>query len=102
MFDCARAPRLPTTIVSTARAATAGCHCDAREGRAWTKTRRKAPKAAVFTPADMSAVTVVGAASPTPRAHMWERAGAAFKPRTPARHPAHEADGPGAGGRRRP
>ena len=59
----ARAPRLPTTMVTTARTATAGCQSAASGCRAWPKTRRSAPKAAAFTPAAMKAVTVVGAPS---------------------------------------
>ena len=63
MLDWARAPRLPTTIVSAARAATAGCHRGARAGSACRNTRSSAPKEAVFTPAAIRAVTVVGAPS---------------------------------------
>ena len=59
----ASAPRLPITMVTMASTATAGCHSPASAGTACRKTRRKAAKAAALTPADMSAVTVVGAPS---------------------------------------
>jgi len=44
-------------VLSMARTATAGCHFELSPGIAVVNTRRSAPKAAVFTPADMKAVT---------------------------------------------
>ena len=88
MLDWASAPRLPTTIVSTARAATAGCHCGARAGSACTNTRSRAPKAAVFTPAAIRPVTVVGAPSYTSGAHMWKGTLATLKPKPTRSRPA--------------
>ena len=67
-----------STIASTA---TSGCQWEASAGSAESKTRRSAPKAAALTPADMKAVTVVGAPSYTSGAHMWKGTLATLKPK---------------------
>src|SRR5262245_13371335 len=84
-------------MVTIASAATAGCQFDASAGSAWANTRRSAPNAAAFTPADMSAVTVVGAPSYTSGAHMWNGTLATLNPNPTSSRPAPTSARPSVG-----
>ena len=75
---CARATRLPTVMVSTAIIITASSHPGMEY--AWPNILNKTLNPAAFDPADIKAVTGVGAPSYTSGVHIWNGTADTLKP----------------------
>src|SRR5207253_3809701 len=76
----------PTSMVAAASPHTTGCQSLASAWNPTLNTRRNAPNAATFVPADMNAVTQVGAPWYASGVHMWKGTAATLKANpTPSR-----------------
>ena len=82
------ASTLPATIVTAASPHSRGRQSAARPPKATLNTRRNAANAATFVPADMKAVTQVGAPWYASGVHMWKGTAATLKANPAPRRPA--------------
>ena len=79
MLRWGMAPRLPTSIVSTADTSSSWVQTGWSGGTSWNRMRIRAAKPAALGPTDMKAVTGVGAPSYTSGVHTWNGAAATLK-----------------------
>jgi hypothetical protein len=80
MLVCAMAMMFPANMVAAAMIHRTGVISTAMDGKAIMNTRSRAAKPAAFAPADMNAVTAVGAPWYTSGVHIWKGTAATLNP----------------------